>query len=318
MAAGIKNHLPILIGILLGSFVISLVVINYYIVDRNIVREKAAVIERLDKTPAEDAAATAAAQAATAMAAEVKANEEKLALAAAAAAEAKAVADEKAATAQQKEQVSSKSYIEKMIAVKTQEVDELNSRLSAMNSSKAAKVDQAIALDKEIEKLQILMDAHKIQHTSMARQLGNARSTYEIYKLDEYRGPAANSEVEQLEKSQSLLDEKTKETESRLTTATTELDRLDREIETINAEIASVTKNRNDVDTELQSLGNRYDEVRLANRVAAKQQVPAQQVPAQQVPAQQVPAQQVPAQQAPAQQVPAQQVPAQQVPAKHA
>jgi len=313
MAAGIKNHLPILIGILLGSFVISLVVINYYIVDRNIVREKAAVIERLDKTPAEDAAATAAAQAATAMAAEVKANEEKLALAAAAAAEAKAVADEKAATAQQKEQVSSKSYIEKMIAVKTQEVDELNSRLSAMNSSKAAKVDQAIALDKEIEKLQILMDAHKIQHTSMARQLGNARSTYEIYKLDEYRGPAANSEVEQLEKSQSLLDEKTKETESRLTTATTELDRLDREIETINAEIASVTKNRNDVDTELQSLGNRYDEVRLANRVAAKQQVPAQQAPAQQAPAQQVPAQQ-----APAQQVPAQQVPAQQVPAKHA
>jgi len=275
MAAGIKNHLPILIGILLGSFVISLVVINYYVVDRNIVRNKAAVIERLDKTPAEDAAAIAAAQVAAAMAAEVEANEAKLAEAAAAAAAAKSVADEKSTRAHQKEQVSSKSYIEKMMAVKTQEVDELNSRLSAMNGAKAAKVDQAIALDKEIDKLQILLDAHKTQQTSMGKQLGNARSTYEIYKMDDYKGPAAASQVEQLEKSQSLLDANMKGTESRLAAVTGDLVGLDREIEAINAEIARVSSDRNTADTELHDLGNQYDEVRLANRVAVKKEAAA-------------------------------------------
>ncbi len=175
-----------------------------------------------------------------------------------------------------------------MIVVKTQEVDELNSRLSAMNGSKAAKVDQAMAIDKEIEKLQILVEAHKTQEASMAKQLGNARSTYEIYKEDEHKGPATGSQIEQLEKSKSLLDEKTKETESRLIRATAELDRLDREIESINTEIGGVTKNRNEVDAELQGLGNQYDEVRLANRVAAKAQAQAQQAQAQQAQAQQV------------------------------
>jgi chromosome segregation ATPase len=88
--------------------------------------------------------------------------------------------------------------------------------------------------------------------------------------MDEHKGPATNSQVEQLEKSQALLGEKMKETDSRLASVTTSLSTLDTEIALINGEIATVTKNRNAVDAEVQSLGNQYDEVRLSNRIAMK------------------------------------------------
>lgn len=214
-------------------------------------------------------AAAAAAAAAAEIAAAVKANEEKqaeVAKAQAAATEAKAVADAKEAKISETEQTHSVSHIEKMIAVKTQEVAELNSRLSIMNSTKAAKVDQAMSLDKEIEKLNVVVEMNRAQQVSLTNQIGNARSMLSAHVNEEHKGTQLSMQVDELEKSKNMLDERFKESDSRLTANTNKQTAIDADIQALNAEIASTTKTRNAVDAEILRLGNQYDEARIASR----------------------------------------------------
>jgi len=271
MASSIQKHLPILIGILLTSFVGSLIVINYYAHQSR--KEAFNAQEKADAKAAEARTAAAAAAAAEAAAAEIaaaaKANEEKLAevvKAQAAATEAKAVVDAKEAKINEKEQAFSISYIEKMIAVKTNEVAELNSRLSVMNGTKAAKVDQAMSLDKEIDKLNVVIEMNKAQQASLSKQIGNARSMLSAHEMDEHKGIQLNMQVDELEKSKKMLEEKFKESESRLTDNTAKQTAIDTDIHALNTDIETATKNRNTVDAEIIRLGNQYDEARIASR----------------------------------------------------
>jgi hypothetical protein len=264
MAGVIQKHLPILIGILLTSFVGSLVVINYY------AHQSRMELLHAQARAKEKAAADAAhAKAAAEIAAAAKVNEAKLAevaVAQAAATEAKAIVDAKEAKISEKEQALSITYIEKMIGVKTQEVAELNSRLSIMNGTKAAKVDQAMAMDKEIDKLNVVIEMNLAQQASLSKQISNARSMLKTHEMDEHKGIELNMQVEELEKSKKMLDERFKESESRLTDNTAKQASIDTEIKSLTTQIGITTKNRNAVDADIIQLGNQYDEARIAGR----------------------------------------------------
>ena len=186
-----------------------------------------------------------------------------------AASEARAVTEEKVALAAAQEPLNSDDYIEKMLTIKTQEVGELNARLVAMNSRKSAYLAQAVALDKEITKLNTAIDLIKEQYTSVTRQRGHLGSQEESYKMDEHKGVQISHEIESLEKTIKTVETQLKESESRLTENLSKQNTVDAEIKTVDSEIFAITSKRNMVDMEILQLGNRYEEVRIANRAAA-------------------------------------------------
>ena len=97
--------------------------------------------------------------------------------------------------------------------------------------------------------------------------------------MEEHRGTQLDLQVGELEKSKNMLEEKFKESESRLTDNTNKQAGIDADIQALNAEIATTTKNRNAVDAEILRLGNQYDDARIAGRAskAAEQKQAEQQ-----------------------------------------
>jgi chromosome segregation ATPase len=189
--------------------------------------------------------------------------------AAAAAAEARVITDEKLARLEAQEPLNSDNYIEKMLSIKTQEVGELNTRLVAMNSRKSAYLAQAVALDKEIAKLNTAIELIREQHISLTRQRGHLGSQEESYKMDEHKGVQISHEIESIEKNIKTVGTQLEDSESRLNENLSKQATIDAEIKTVDSEIFAITSKRNTVDMEILQLGNRYEEVRVANRAAA-------------------------------------------------
>jgi chromosome segregation ATPase len=102
--------------------------------------------------------------------------------------------------------------------------------------------------------------------SDQTKQIGNARSMLSSREMDEHKGLQLNMQVDELEKTKKMLEEKFKESESRLTDNTAKQTTIDADIQALNAEIASTTKNRNTVDAEILRLGNQYDEARITSR----------------------------------------------------
>jgi chromosome segregation ATPase len=156
-----------------------------------------------------------------------------------------------------------------MLSIKTQEVGELNTRLVAMNSRKSAYLAQAVALDKEIAKLNTAIELIREQHISLTRQRGHLGSQEESYKMDEHKGVQISHEIESIEKNIKTVGTQLEDSESRLNENLSKQATIDAEIKTVDSEIFAITSKRNTVDMEILQLGNRYEEVRVANRAAA-------------------------------------------------